>query len=288
MLTGAWTTHAWGMARRDVRPIARCRRSGAAAIGLTGLLMLSLSSCGSDDESSASTAAAPAVALEGTMWELTPGVDIGADVEGVAVSAHFANFSLTGTSGCNDYTTTYVVDGTKLTIGPDIASTQKACPEPETAVEQAYLERLPKVDSYSIAGDVLTLSDDSGTAILEYKAINGAEAIVGSWNVISYYAGNAVTSVVGGVELTTEFTATEISGNSGCNTFSGTYQVDGDKIEIGPLASTLKACSSDELQQQEANYLAALGLAETFTVTGNRLDLYRSDGGYAATLERAE
>jgi heat shock protein HslJ len=250
--------------------------------------MLSLSSCGSDEESSASTAAAPAVALEGTMWELTPGVDIGADVEGVTVSAHFANFSLTGTSGCNDYTTTYVVDGTKLTIGPDIASTQKACPEPETAVEQAYLERLPKVASYSIAGDVLTLSDDSGTAILEYKAINGAEAIIGSWNVLSYYAGNAVTSVVGGVELTTEFTATEISGNSGCNTFSGTYQVDADKIEIGPLASTLKACPTDELQQQESNYLAALGLAETFTVTGNRLDLYRSDGGYAATLERAE
>jgi heat shock protein HslJ len=78
-----------------------------------------------------------------------------------------------------------------------------------------------------------------------------------------------------------------VSGNAGCNNYNGPYEIDGDSISIGPLAGTKMACSSDELSKQETDYLAALELAESFTVTGNRLDLLREGGTIAATLEKA-
>jgi heat shock protein HslJ len=76
-----------------------------------------------------------------------------------------------------------------------------------------------------------------------------------------------------------------VTGNAGCNSFSGPYNTNGGTTRIGPLISTRAACATGELQKQEDDYLAALQLATTFQVTGNRLDLFRPGGTYAATLE---
>jgi heat shock protein HslJ len=163
-----------------------------------------------------------------------------------------------------------------------------ACGEPQSAVEQAYLAALPGVASFAIADDQLTLNNGDGDALLVFDASEGAQAIVGSWIVTSYYSGDAITSVVGDATLTADFADDgTVSGNAGCNNYNGPYEIDGDSISIGPLAGTKMACSSDELSKQETDYLAALELAESFTVTGNRLDLLREGGTIAATLEKA-
>ena len=140
--------------------------------------------------------------------------------------------------------------------------------------------------SYAISGDRLTLRDDDGGALLVYEA-SGATELEGAWVVTSYYTGNAVQSVLGDTELTAEFTDGQVSGNAGCNSFGGAVETSGDDITIGPLQQTLRLCADPEVQQQEDHYLAALDLASTFLVTGDRLDLYRPDGGIAATFVRA-
>ena len=223
--------------------------------------------------------------MEGTTWTLTANSPLGAPLGDIAVTARFEAGKLTGESGCNRYNTTYEASGSSMTIGPNIASTLRACPPPRTAVERAYLERLPQTASYTIDGSTLTLADSAGAPLLEYEATDSAQGILGVWNATSYYTGDAVTSVVGGVTLTAEFDTSTISGNTGCNSFNGPYRVDGDSIEIGPLASTLAACPNEELSQQEQAYLAALELAKTFEITGNRLDLFRPGHTFAATFE---
>jgi heat shock protein HslJ len=154
-------------------------------------------------------------------------------------------------------------------------------------VERAYLQRLPQVSAYRISGGTLTLLNGD-EALLRYEATIAAEAIPGDWIVTSYFSGDAITSVLGGVDMTTTFAALDVTGNTGCNTFSGPYQVEGDEITIGRLASTMAACPTEELQRQETDFLAALRLATTFRVTGNRLDLLRRPGDtIAATFARA-
>jgi heat shock protein HslJ len=253
---------------------------------LVGLLALVAAGCGDDDdaETGSSDQADGGPPLEGTTWELTADAPLGVALAGAGVTARFEDGKLSGRSGCNEYNGTYEVDGDALTIGPNIASTNMACPAPQMAVEQAYLSRLPKVASFTIDGDTLTLADDGGETVLTYQATDPAEAIQGLWEVTSYYAGTAVTSVLGGATLTAEFDSDgTVSGNTGCNTFNAPYEIDGDTITIGPLATTLAACGTPELDQQQANYLAALELARTFEVAAGRLDLLRDGGTIAVT-----
>ena len=154
-------------------------------------------------------------------------------------------------------------------------------------METAYLAKIVRVASYKITGTNLTLSDSNGAALLTYEAgPTGAAALEGAWNVTSYYSGNAITSVTTGSKLTAIFAADSVSGSAGCNTYTGPSVVNGSSIKIGPLASTKMACMNEDLSQQETSFLAAMELATSFTITGNRLDLLRDGGTIAVTLER--
>ncbi len=245
--------------------------------------------CGSSggSQGSSGTTAPSGVPLEGTAWALADPGALATGGAGVAVTAKFTAGTVAGTSGCNSYRASYTLDGSRLTIGSDVAVTQMACPPRPTAVERAYLARLPKVERYAISGDTLRLLDGGGTTILRYEVGGGAAALEGSWDVTGIYTGNAIESTAPDTTPTAEFAADRISGDGGCNRFNGPYEVTGDRIRIGPLASTMMACADSAASTQEQQYLAALQLAATYSVTGDRLDLLRSDGGIAVTFVRS-
>ena len=123
------------------------------AIALVGMSAVALAACGSSEDDVDAAAAPEGPALEGTNWVLSDSTDLGVSLDGVTVSARFQDGTVAGTSGCNSYTGPYEVDGEDLTIGPEIASTQMACEDPQAAVEQAYLAALPEVASFAIADE---------------------------------------------------------------------------------------------------------------------------------------
>jgi heat shock protein HslJ len=98
-----------------------------------------------------------------------------------------------------------------------------------------------------------------------------------SWQVTGYYVGNAVASPIVGTTLTMRFAGNQISGNGGCNNFSGTYSVSGSNIWISDLSSGMMACDSG-VMQQENDFLAALRSSATSQFDGNQLTLRRGDG----------
>jgi heat shock protein HslJ len=268
---------------------------------MAAALLLVTVACGSSKKSnsasSAGTTAAGATGttaastngatkLEDTVWSLVPGQNASALPNGIEVTALFSGNKLSGNSGCNGYSGAYVLNGSNLKISNNVASTTMACPPAQMAIETAYLAALPKVASYSVSGTQLSLKSSDGTVILSYIA-SGPSALTGNWTAIAYYSGNAITSVSTGSTLTAVFQTPNISGNGGCNDFNGPYVASATTIKIGPLSSTLKACSSDALNAQEQHYLAALQLATTYAVTSKTLDLFRADGGYAVQFQRA-
>jgi heat shock protein HslJ len=261
--------------------MARSRLLAAVVV-----VLLLGAACGDDDDTVSSVAPddSSGTPLERTTWVLSADAPLGVASDAIAVTAQFQDGRLSGHSGCNRYTAPYTVDGDLLTIGPEIGGTSMACPPAQMAVEQAYVGRLPQVTGFAIDGNTLTMTDDEGDTILRYEATEGSEAIQGDWEVTSYYAGNAVTSVLGGVTMTAKFEDGTVSGTTGCNSFNGPYELDGQDITIGPLASTLAACPTPELDTQETNYLNALQLAKTFQVTGDQLDLFREGGTYAVSF----
>ena len=90
---------------------------------------------------------------------------------------------------------------------------------------------------------------------------------------------------IAGTTLTAVFgNSSDISGDSGCNTFNGSYTVSGSSISIGPLATTQKLCQ-DEVNTQEQTYLAALQSATTYSISGSQLILY-AGGSEVARFNR--
>ncbi|MBO6638268.1 MAG: META domain-containing protein [Roseitalea sp.] len=83
------------------------------------------------------------------------------------------------------------------------------------------------------------------------------------------------------------FDAGTISGNGGCNNFTGSYEGGEDgALTVGPLASTKMACEA-EVMTAETAFLAALGSASAYSVEGDMLMLVDANGATVLSLGRA-
>ena len=91
------------------------------------------------------------------------------------VTAVFAAGELSGFDGCNQYSTTYALDGDRITIAPEIATTKMACPSEEhSAQSQAYAAALVAATTWSIdPARGLELRDDSGALQVSFAAAAG-------------------------------------------------------------------------------------------------------------------
>ena len=88
------------------------------------------------------------------------------------------------------------------------------------------------------------------------------------WNVTQFNNGSGISTLIDGSRINVEFGGNgQVSGNSGCNTFNGSYQVNGNSLSVGSLAGGMMACSDPEgVMQQEAEFQTALQSAATFRI----------------------
>lgn len=78
-----------------------------------------------------------------------------------------------------------------------------------------------------------------------------------------------------------------VTGNGGCNGFSGYYQLRHEKIKIGRLMSTMMACSGKSVMKYERLFLRALRQARYIERNGTRLILIDGVGeAFAELIER--
>ena len=75
----------------------------------------------------------------------------------------------------------------------------------------------------------------------------------------------------------------QVGGFTGCNRLTGRYEVDGRRLRFPALATTKMACA--EGMDQEREYLEALGAAWRWSIRGEHLDLYDSEGALIARFE---
>lgn len=94
-----------------------------------------------------------------------------------------------------------------------------------------------------------------------------------SWRLVEL---NGQPVVSGGETLTLQFDADEprVSGNGGCNQFSGDYAQNGASLHIGPLASTRRACVDPAAGAQETAYFQALESTTRYAIERGHLVLY--------------
>ncbi len=244
------------------------------------VLLLVLAACTSSSQSGGD--------LTGSFWALTElnGQPL---VSGTGISAQFStDGNVGGSSGCNRYSGTYTVSGNKITFSSPMAATMMMCEQAIMDQESAYLEALGEAETFAVKGDQLTLSGKDGATLAVYKA-QSQDLAGSSWEATAFNNGSqAVIGVVEGTTLTVEFDKDgNLSGNAGCNNFTGTFQLDGDQITIGPLANTMMMCEDPQgVMDQETQFLAALQSAGNYLIEGNVLELRTSDDALAGLFNR--
>ncbi|MDA0181252.1 META domain-containing protein [Solirubrobacter phytolaccae] len=228
------------------------------------LAVLVLAGCGGE-------AAQGPPALEGTPWVVASG----------EASASFTDGTLSGSDGCNRYTTSYTIDGDTLRLGA-IVTTKMACEPARMERADAFRAALERASRWRVEDEELTLLDDAGD---EQLRLRGASPL-GSWTLTSFLQGDAVTGPVDGAELTANFVDGTVSGSTGCNTYKAPYTLRGKALTIASPQATEIACSRPELTEQEALYLKALPLTASYTVAGSTLTLLTKAGTIVATYAR--
>jgi heat shock protein HslJ len=260
-------------------------RRGAGA--LVVLLALSLS-CWSAAAINQVAAQPEPPALVGTFWRVTAYNDGGTVVAVLPDTALTARFSpaglVSGETSCNVYGAAYRVEGATVAVGPIITTLRACLSEAAAAQEHAFLAALSASSRYTIAADQLTLSDASGATQLEL--VQHTVSLGGTpWQVVSYNNGRGgVVSVSADSTITALFGDDgRVSGDTGCNRYEASYTIDGRTIAAGPIATTRRACSSEDLATQEALFLTALGAATRYELIGDKLTL-RNDAGAAQVI----
>ncbi len=272
------------MTERDRLATARVRRRPTRAVALIASAVLAVG-CG-DDGAQAPAATDAAVSLMGTSWTLASrGVD-GDDVAAVGTSTlEFGadGTTLTGSTGCNQFSGTYTQTDSDLTVslGP---MTLAACVDPAAAdQEAAIVASLPEVASFTAEGQLVLLDGDDA-ALLTYD--EGLSTVEGtSWTATGINNGRGgLESTVATETVTAAFGADgALSGFAGCNDYTASYALSGDDtISITGIATTRKACADDAMTL-ETQYVAALGAATTYAISGDALTLRDGDGAMQVT-----
>ena len=84
-------------------------------------------------------------------------------------------------------------------------------------------------------------------------------------------------AITTGATVTLVHDSGNVSGQAPCNTYRTEFTVDGDRVEVGPVATTRMACEP-EVNEAENDFLKALERVDTVAANGDRLTLTRSDG----------
>ncbi|PSB21995.1 META domain-containing protein [Phormidesmis priestleyi ULC007] len=119
-----------------------------------------------------------------------------------------------------------------------------------------------------------------------------ASSIAGSWRLVIMAEPTSPGVVPQATKLTADFSgnssepgkANHLTGSGGCNRFMGSYQIKGNHLSIGTLASTRKACE-ESILNQEFRYLKALEGAQRYEVDSQgQLTIFYQTGQESGVL----
>ena len=96
-----------------------------------------------------------------------------------------------------------------------------------------------------------------------------------NWSLTSFAPGRVL---IPSTAITASFNGADgVGGSSGCNTYNGAYTVSGTALNISGVISTQIACEPDVMEQEQF-YLASLGQANSFDMTGGQLVIFDASG----------
>ncbi len=242
-------------------------------------------------------AATQPTSLTGTTWLVTSYnngkeavVSVNLDTE--LTMSFSEEGQVAGSSGCNNFTGGYIVDGDAIKVGP-LASTMMMCGAPKGVMEQEaqFLAALQAATVLTIQDDKMELRDDTGalqvSAVAQPAETTSGLSLEGApWVLTSYLNAQGETvAPIEGAEPTATFADGRVSGNASCNSYGADFTVDGASLKFGLAISTMMMCQPEAVAAQEQAYMAALERVASFEIVGEALTLSDAEGNVVLSFE---
>ena len=255
------------------------------AILASALLVASVATgCRRDDATP--RAAGPKVPmLEGRTFLSTAVTEAGSErplVAGTRINLTFDRGTVRVSAGCNTMGGGYTLDGTSVVV-TDGAQTAMGCDQARSTQDAWLFGLLRQRPTLTAQGDELLLAAGSTVIALRDKEVLIPDRPLTGvrWKLSSIIQGSDEQGSASSVNLDAwiEFADNGTwSANFACNSGSGKYVVDGDRITTRDGMRTLIGCT-DGRESVDATMIATLSAGPTFTIDGNQLSLRTGTGG---------
>jgi heat shock protein HslJ len=263
------------------------QRSGALRL-LACLLPIALAAGGCAVPPASDPPAGHTVSIEQRGWRLLAFAHEGelrAAAPEITAELRFQDGDFAGTLGCNRIRGRYRLDGDRLMVAPDIASTLMACPEPAMRQERAALAALERARRVEVGAETLALLDEAGAVVLRFDELRPLPLAGTLWQALAFNNGRGgVESLVADSAISLRFDTEGQFAGRACNRFHGTVEIAGDALRVAtPIGSTRLHCASPEgVMEQERLFLEALARTTRFRIEGPRLTLLDDAGAVQA------
>jgi heat shock protein HslJ len=257
-------------------------------------LLLGVVHCGQAREEAGPAAAAtpPADNLGGTSWRL---VKFQGGDETILTPDDPAKYTITfqpdgrvsARIDCNRGMGSWRSPGPpQLELGP-LALTRMMCPE--GSLHDQIARQWTYVRSYMIRDGHLFLSLMADGGIYELEPVSQEGGTGGTpslentdWKLVRL--GEApIGATPSEPHLRLDPATSRATGSGGCNQMGGEYTLDGDRLTLGRMVSTMMACA--EGMETERAFLDALGRVRGWRLAGEELELLDAAGAVLARLE---
>lgn len=201
-------------------------------------------------------------------------------VAGTRIRLTFDNGHVGANAGCNQLSGAYSLDGATLVVD-NLASTQMACDTARQAQDEWLAGLLTARPTVALAGDDLTLTTPQDELRLKDRRIAEPDRplIATQWKVESIITPGAVSSVAGAEKAAFTFGADgRVTGNTGCNQFSGPHTKTADTITFGAIAMTKMACTGGADEMERAVVALFDGRPITYKIEADQLTMTNPDG----------
>jgi heat shock protein HslJ len=228
----------------------------------------------------------PTARLENRTWEATAWRENGAIVHTVApITATFTpKNTISGSTGCNLYSGTYQLKGSRFSLAQSLITTKRACTPGRAEQESLVLDALR-------GGQKLTF-DPRGNLILRYKTETGTGSITladdlrsvvdhratllpslanTKWRLVAIETGSAASEVTSNKVALSFGPNGTVTVLGTCNTTQANYVQKLDRLTLSNFRSTLRSCLP--ANPLEAKFFEGLGKVDRFDVDANKTQL---------------
>ncbi len=216
--------------------------------------------------------------LAGVRWELTRINNRTVQNSPVFIEIDADGRRFTGNTGCNQMFGPVRVYGGRITFS-NVGATRRMCKMlPGSVPENNVVRSLENTVSYRLNGRNLTFYDRRGRIEMQFRRDAARPERIGledrKWMLESIGTRRTLVAIDDAFIVFDE-KRKSAGGNSGCNSYGGSYTSRNSTISITGVISTMRACEEGNKMEVQGSLFEGLRRANRYEIRDGRLFLYR-------------